>query len=557
MEPDSSASDQLENKEGTSDQSALDPQASSPAEAPPESEASDSSLQTSKDQVEIKTADLQQATPGEGSPNALGTARNPSDEPVTTQESGASGNSTTNLQAITKSAQLKTEGEADENSQQPTPQGYDFKLVDETVREEFKCPICHLIARKPAKVSCCGHIFCHACIATETECPLCRDTFDSMIDKLLERKIRHQQVYCVNQDKGCEWTGELGDVWPLHLQDPTNQPQQPGTQRCLHQLTTCKKCDQELMYVELNHHMDSVCEHRMVRCEYQFAGCNFKGPEMNMPQHIQEKTTAHLALVSSLATNQKSVFMLARKKFQCCYWFTLAALVVALIFILGIAMVGLYFTHTKVNILKDTNLRLLEQLNESANHEGRTDNLVSQLSTEQKQIKKINSRLLDSVKQLNNESANHKVQTDDLVSQLRTERKRIKKINSRLLDSVKQLNNESANHKVQTDDLVSQLRAERKRIRNINSRLLDSVEQLKDESALHEVRIDNLVSQLSDELAKQDVSVDNLSSRLKDQTTEIVRLDSELRHLESEFSRMQSESYLRSILRNIFPEGLV
>ena len=555
MELDSSASDQQENKEGTSDQSALDPQASSqsPAEAPPESEASNSSLQTSKDQVEIKTADLQQPTPGEGSPS---TARNTSDDPVTTQESGASGNSTTNLQAITKSAQLETEGEADEKNQQPTPQGYDFKLVDETVREECECPICNLIASKPAKVSCCGRIFCHACIATQNECPICRDTFDSMIDKLLERKIQHLQVYCVNQDKGCEWTGKLRDV-PLHLQDPTNQPQQPGTQRCLHQRTTCKKCDQELMYMELNHHMDSVCEHRMVRCEYQFAGCHFKGPEMNMPQHIQEKTAAHLALVSSLATNQKSVFMLARKKFQCCYWFTLAALVVALIFILGIAMVGLYFTHTKVTILKDTNLRLLDQLNESANHEGRTDDLVLQLRTEQKRIKKINSKLLDSVKQLNNESANHKVRTDDLVSQLRTERKRIKKINSRLRDSVKQLNNESANHKVQTDDLVSQLRAERKRIRNINSRLLDSVEQLKDESALHEVRIDNLVSQLSDELAKQDVSVDNLSSQLKDQATEIIRLDSELRHLESEFSRMQSESYLRSILRNIFPEGLV
>ena len=328
-----------------------------------------------------------------------------SDEPVTTPDSGSSGSSATSLQVITTSEQLETEGAADEESQQPIPQGYDYKLMDETEREECECPICNLIARQPTKASCCGQIFCHACIATQTECPLCRDTFDLMIDKSLERKIRHLQVYCVNQDKGCEWTGELGDV-PLHLQDPTNQPQQPGTQRCLHQLTTCKKCDQELMYVELNRHMDSVCEHRVVRCEYQFAGCNFKGPKVNMPQHIQEKTAAHLALVSSLATNQKLVFQLARRKFQCCYWFTLAAFVVFLILILSIAMVSLGFIHKKINILEDTNFvqdSVKQLIDESDIREVRIDNFVSHVNDEIAQFKTQLHHLESEIKQMQSE----------------------------------------------------------------------------------------------------------------------------------------------------------
>ena len=232
-----------------------------------------------------------------------------------------------------------------------TPNVFECKLVDICAQEECECPICNLIARKPAKVSCCGRVFCHACIVTQTECPLCRDTFEHcMVDKLLERKIRHQQVYCVNQDKGCEWTGELGDV-PLHLQDPTNQPQQPGTQRCLHQLTTCKKCDQELMHVELNHHMDSVCKHRMVRCEYQFAGCHFKGPEMNMPQHIQENTATHLALISKLLKDEKREF----KKF---HWFCLFALVA-----LAVGLFVLFsYQQARISDLEEKSSKLLLQL---------------------------------------------------------------------------------------------------------------------------------------------------------------------------------------------------
>ena len=69
-----------------------------------------------------------------------------------------------------------------------------------------------------------------------------------MIDKLQKRKIQALSVCCVNHEKGCEWTGELREM-QQHLQG----------ERCQYQLTTCKKCDKELMYKELSHHMHGQC----------------------------------------------------------------------------------------------------------------------------------------------------------------------------------------------------------------------------------------------------------------------------------------------------------
>lgn len=233
------------------------------------------------------------------------------------------------------------------------PGTFDCKLVDTSLQEEYECPICNMIARKPAKVSCCGQIFCDACITTQTKCPICRDAFEHcMVDKLLERKIRHLEVHCVNQEEGCGWTGELRDV-AQHLQDPTIYQQQSGTDRCQYQLTTCKRCDQELLYIDVSHHTDSVCEHRVVSCEYEFAGCHFKCPEMNMPQHRQESTSMHLALVSKLVKEEKAV----SSKLRWCYCFTLVALLVCFFILFSCQ-------EARINALEEASLRLLHLMEE-------------------------------------------------------------------------------------------------------------------------------------------------------------------------------------------------
>ena len=97
------------------------------------------------------------------------------------------------------------------------PEGHDYKLVNEELHkeEEMVCHICKLISHEPTKVSCCGHIFCNAYITYHCKkkqnpfCPLCNKPFKLMVDKLLEHKINAVEVHCSNQDKGCEWTGDM------------------------------------------------------------------------------------------------------------------------------------------------------------------------------------------------------------------------------------------------------------------------------------------------------------------------------------------------------------
>ena len=206
-------------------------------------------------------------------------------------------------------------------------EGYNYAMVDVSLQQDFQCSICHLIPSAPAKVSCCGHIFCYACITShqsrQSECPLCRkSTFEFMIDKLQKRKIQALSVRCVNHEKGCEWTGELREM-QQHLQRVNTE----GIKRCQYQLTTCKKCDKELIYNELSHHMDNVCEQRIVDCDYNNAGCNFKATQVNMLKHIHEEAAMHLQL--SLKQLRKE-----RCRYQHKYWMALFAVAIMAIFVL-------------------------------------------------------------------------------------------------------------------------------------------------------------------------------------------------------------------------------
>ena len=76
---------------------------------------------------------------------------------------------------------------------------------------------------------------------------------------------------------------------------------------CKYQLTTCKKCDEEIMYIELNNHLKNTCKHRDKDCPFKFAGCNFRGPESGMSKHLHKNTTDHLTLVAHFMKRDKQV----------------------------------------------------------------------------------------------------------------------------------------------------------------------------------------------------------------------------------------------------------
>ena len=204
------------------------------------------------------------------------------------------------LQVITKLEAPSNEqrGKATEGSS--SLGGYAYLPVDEGLRDEveYKCSLCALIPRDPAKVDCCGFIFCRSCIEAHSQnnslCPACNESFDKIPDNLLKRKINILEVYCVNREKGCEWSGEL---CRMAEHTGTEEREDTGTERCQYEHTTCKKCDQEVLYGELDNHLTSHCQHRAIPCTFKYVGCNFEGSEASMSKHLQDNATRHLTLL--------------------------------------------------------------------------------------------------------------------------------------------------------------------------------------------------------------------------------------------------------------------
>ena len=95
--------------------------------------------------------------------------------------------------------------------------GYPVSFVKQPPSEiPAECPICFEILCQPKVVSCCGHSFCAVCIgrvaSSHKPCPLCGQEFTLTVNKWLERILNGYDVHCPHQEKGCKWTGELGQL---------------------------------------------------------------------------------------------------------------------------------------------------------------------------------------------------------------------------------------------------------------------------------------------------------------------------------------------------------
>ena len=93
--------------------------------------------------------------------------------------------------------------------------GYDSDFVDPPP-DSLQCPVCLLPFRDPALLSCCGHKGCASCIgrikAAGHPCPLCQQPFETMLDKLYQRKVLDLRVFCSKKGEGCPWEGELRNL---------------------------------------------------------------------------------------------------------------------------------------------------------------------------------------------------------------------------------------------------------------------------------------------------------------------------------------------------------
>ena len=93
--------------------------------------------------------------------------------------------------------------------------GYECEFVD-SVPESLSCPICLLPFRDPHLLDCCGAKYCGVCITrvktAGQPCPLCKEQFNTMLDKGFGRQVLELKVYCSKRSDGCEWKGELRHV---------------------------------------------------------------------------------------------------------------------------------------------------------------------------------------------------------------------------------------------------------------------------------------------------------------------------------------------------------
>lgn len=128
--------------------------------------------------------------------------------------------------------------------------GFDCDFID-SPPESLTCAICLLPFRDPVLVSCCGAKYCQLCMRSVHEagkpCPLCKQSFEFMLDRSYQRKVLGLLVRCSRRSEGCKWEGEL-----RHLQ----------------------------------HHEQEECEWAVVDCRFKCGKC---GPRCFLQQHEREE----------------------------------------------------------------------------------------------------------------------------------------------------------------------------------------------------------------------------------------------------------------------------
>ena len=143
--------------------------------------------------------------------------------------------------------------------------GYDHKFV-ETPHDRYNCVICHLPSREAHMTGeCCrGQILCKTCLdearVISNSCPYCRQKdFTVYPNYHLAREIKCLRIYCINNDEGCEWQGELSDI-TTHIESSNG---------CQFEKVKClNKCGKIIQRQYLGIHHLTQCARRQVCCKF-------------------------------------------------------------------------------------------------------------------------------------------------------------------------------------------------------------------------------------------------------------------------------------------------
>ena len=166
---------------------------------------------------------------------------------------------------------LAQEGPAQGVMRQPQTGGFDCEFVEPSPQElQCKCPVCLLVLREPYQVTCCGKVYCKACIKCvkdlKNPCPTCNNSdFTTFLDQHLKQQLYSFHVYCSHKGDGCEWVGELRELEKhLNLQ-PSPETLLLG---CQFLKVKCKYCVHSFQRRYVGNHQTSKCCKRPFTCEH-------------------------------------------------------------------------------------------------------------------------------------------------------------------------------------------------------------------------------------------------------------------------------------------------
>ena len=225
----------------------------------------------------------------------------------------------------------------------------DCKFVEPFPKEvQTDCSVCLQTLKQPYMVGCCGYHFCKSCLAPSVySCPLCKEIFfDKLQDKQLECLLDQRPVYCLLQDSGCKWIGELGKLSShLSFEDSLSvtaceklpvpcshcggyfkRADLPGHQGvCESRPSQCIYCSYKCLFKELashhkicpkiprscknncgvyltpdklESHLKNNCPLELISCEYHFTGCEDKFCRKDFQMHMEENLSSHLNLTT-------------------------------------------------------------------------------------------------------------------------------------------------------------------------------------------------------------------------------------------------------------------
>lgn len=157
----------------------------------------------------------------------------------------------------------------------------DVSLFISKVDEDFICPLCALVPKKPYSVSCCGKNACEECITEwitkkKPECPFCRKPChltDIVTNPFISAKLAGLNVMCPfhkplsSQDEikenvalGCDkiiMFGKEGATIKAHIME------------CIYQPIVCPDCNKILLKKDLINHcnISGFCPKKKLKCE--------------------------------------------------------------------------------------------------------------------------------------------------------------------------------------------------------------------------------------------------------------------------------------------------